>query len=245
MVGVSLAKLKQMPYMRVSSAEDEKPFLENNSSYEHENSPPSSSTHLGLDAATYLPTKRATLLRFFAQCWKTCCSPPFLSTICLINLCFIFINVYWHAESQNWIKSMKHWCPDTPACKQVLNFARDALQSPYGLITFQAPIITGIRYEKKLLDYPDEHDPYVGEYGQELTDAWFNLKKSKTIYTEFNKNNTDCLCSYLEAFFRATKEEMIQWGEYGDDSVPLSNGGYMAGFRVYHELHCLVGGNIH
>jgi len=52
-----------------------------------------------------------------------------------------------------------------------------------------------------------------------MTDAWWNLKKY--------------------AFFRATKEEMIEWGEYGEDSVPLSNGGYMAGFRVYHELHCI------
>lgn len=33
---------------------------------------------------------------------------------------------------------------------------------------------------------------------------------------------------------------MVKWGEYGDDSVPLSNGGYMAGFRIYHELHCIV-----
>ena len=43
-----------------------------------------------------------------------------------------------------------------------------------------------------------------------------------------------------ESFFRATKEEMIQWGEFGHDSIELENGGYMAYLRAYGELHCMV-----
>jgi len=43
-----------------------------------------------------------------------------------------------------------------------------------------------------------------------------------------------------EQYFRATKEEMIEWGEFGEDSIELEDGGYVAQLRLFRELQCMV-----
>ena len=39
---------------------------------------------------------------------------------------------------------------------------------------------------------------------------------------------------------RISEEEMQHFGELSNDSAELEHGGYLASFRVFHELHCMV-----
>ncbi|RAH41263.1 uncharacterized protein BO95DRAFT_468006 [Aspergillus brunneoviolaceus CBS 621.78] len=82
----------------------------------------------------------------------------------------------------------------------------------------ESPLKTGIYYEPSVMDIY-AYNPYGGDPRPELEESWDNLMR--------------------KSFFRATKDEMIQWGEYGDDSIALENGGYLAYLRVYGELHCM------
>lgn len=100
-----------------------------------------------------------------------------------------------------------------------------------------APLVTGIRYERRQTEDYTGYNPFAGEYTQELTDAWNRLKKCR-FFSSLESNIY--WRPALDENFRVSTEEMIALGEYDEDSVPLSKGGYMGTLRVYHELHCLV-----
>jgi len=82
-----------------------------------------------------------------------------------------------------------------------------------------SPEKTGIFYETQIMELGG-YNPYGdGNPPEVVNEAWDNLMDN--------------------SYFRATKEEMIEWGEFGDDSIALENGGYLAYLRVYGELHCM------
>lgn len=43
----------------------------------------------------------------------------------------------------------------------------------------------------------------------------------------------------IATFFSASQEDLEKTGESVNDSVPLADGGYIAGLGVYHNIHCL------
>ncbi|KAL3420089.1 hypothetical protein PVAG01_08588 [Phlyctema vagabunda] len=81
-----------------------------------------------------------------------------------------------------------------------------------------SPEVTGFRFSHMVMDLYS-YDPYK-DYGKESDRAWDNLLDKQ--------------------YFRATKEEMIAWGEFDENSIELEDGGYVAQLRLFRELQCLV-----
>ncbi|CRG89602.1 hypothetical protein PISL3812_06640 [Talaromyces islandicus] len=81
-----------------------------------------------------------------------------------------------------------------------------------------SPKDTGIRFENTIMELK-ENKSFSGYLPPTLDAAWDKLAFLGTM--------------------RVSKEEMEQFGELGSDSTELEHGGYLASFRVFHEIHCM------